>query len=119
MLKSCFCQSANHMNSSLLSLYRKGNPDSVSNTPEMEQKETITSSPRISSRTGSVPSKTPARGSEEGWFIDKTPGGKKDSFFSHLSDEKCNDKKLISEIEVFFYGGILASCSWNTLHPFH
>ncbi|KAM9706444.1 nuclear valosin-containing protein-like isoform 1-T1 [Dama dama] len=92
-------QSANHMNSSLLSLYRKGNPDSVSSTPEMEQKETITSSPRITSRTGSVPSKTPAGGSEGGWFIDKTPGGKKDSFFSDLSDEKCNDKKLISEIE--------------------
>ncbi|KAB0341422.1 hypothetical protein FD754_018348 [Muntiacus muntjak] len=92
-------QSANHMNSSLLSLYRKGNPDSVSSTPEMEQKETITSPPRITSRTGSVPSKTPAGGSEGGWFIDKTPGGKKDSFFSDLSDEKCNDKKLISEIE--------------------
>ncbi|XP_055275790.1 nuclear valosin-containing protein-like isoform X2 [Moschus berezovskii] len=92
-------QSANHMNTSLLSLYRKGNPDSVSSTPEMEQKETITSSPRITSRTGSVPSKTPAGGSEGGWFIDKTPGGKKDSFFSDLSDEKCNDKKPISEIE--------------------
>nr|XP_020735133.1 nuclear valosin-containing protein-like isoform X1 [Odocoileus virginianus texanus] len=92
-------QSANHMNSSLLSLYRKGNPDPVSSTPEMEQKETITSSPRITSRTGSIPSKTPDGGSEGGWFIDKTPGGKKDSFFSNLSDEKCNDKKLISEIE--------------------
>lgn len=92
-------QSANHMNSSLLSLYRKGNPDSVSSTPEMEQKEAITSSPRITSRTGSVPSKTPAGGSEGGWFIDKTPSGKKDSFFSDLSDEKCNDKKPISEIE--------------------
>ncbi|XP_055437945.1 nuclear valosin-containing protein-like isoform X1 [Bubalus kerabau] len=92
-------QSANHMNSSLLSLYRKGNPDSVSSTPEMEQKESITSSPRITSRTGCIPSKAPAGGSEGGWFIDKTPGRKKDSFFSDLSDEKCNDKKPISEIE--------------------
>ncbi|XP_061043316.1 nuclear valosin-containing protein-like isoform X2 [Eubalaena glacialis] len=92
-------QSANQMNSSLLSLYRKGNPDSVSSTPEMEQRETTISTPRITSKTGSIPLKTPARGSEGGWFIDKTPGGKKDSFFSDLSDEKSNDKKPISEIE--------------------
>ncbi|XP_029084161.1 nuclear valosin-containing protein-like isoform X2 [Monodon monoceros] len=92
-------QSANQMNSSLLSLYRKGNPDSVSSTPDMERRETTISTPRITSKTGSIPLKTPARGSEGGWFIDKTPGGKKDSFFSDLSDEKSNDKKPISEIE--------------------
>ncbi|XP_057582882.1 nuclear valosin-containing protein-like isoform X1 [Hippopotamus amphibius kiboko] len=91
-------QSANHMNSSLLSLYRKGNPDSVSSTPEMEPRETTISTPWITSKTGSFPLKTSARGSEE-WFIDKTPNGKKDSFFSDLSDEKSNDKKPISEIE--------------------
>ncbi|XP_003275117.1 nuclear valosin-containing protein-like isoform X1 [Nomascus leucogenys] len=92
-------QSANHMNSSLLSLYRKGNPDSVSNTPEMEQRETISSTPRISSKTASIPLKTPAKDSEGGWFIDKTPGGKKDSFFLDLSDEKSNPKKPITEIQ--------------------
>ncbi|XP_046535332.1 nuclear valosin-containing protein-like isoform X1 [Equus quagga] len=92
-------QSANHMNSSLLSLYRKGNPDSVSSTPEMEQRETTVSTPRITSKAGSIPSKTPARGSDGGWFIDKTPGGKKESFFLDLSDEKSNRKKLISEVE--------------------
>ncbi|XP_058286528.1 nuclear valosin-containing protein-like isoform X4 [Hylobates moloch] len=92
-------QSANHMNSSLLSLYRKGNPDSVSNTPEMEQRETISSTPRISSKTGSIPLKTPAKDSEGGWFIDKTPGGKKDSFFLDLSDDKSNPKKPITEIQ--------------------
>ncbi|KAL4699983.1 hypothetical protein H8957_000041 [Semnopithecus entellus] len=92
-------QSANHMNSSLLSLYRKGNPDSVSNTPEMEQRETTSSTPRISSKTGSVPLKTPAKDSEGGWFIDKTPSGKKDSFFLDLSDEKSDPKKSITEIQ--------------------
>ncbi|KAB1258791.1 Nuclear valosin-containing protein-like [Camelus dromedarius] len=92
-------QSANHMNSSLLSLYRKGNPDSVSSTPEMEQRETAVSTERITSKTGSIPLKTSARSSEGGWFIDKTPGGRKDSFFSDLSDEKSNHKKPISEIE--------------------
>ncbi|PNI31589.1 NVL isoform 2 [Pan troglodytes] len=92
-------QSANHMNSSLLSLYRKGNPDSVSNTPEMEQRETTSSTPRISSKTGSIPLKTPAKDSEGGWFIDKTPSGKKDSFFLDLSCEKSNPKKPITEIQ--------------------
>nr|XP_014970953.2 nuclear valosin-containing protein-like isoform X5 [Macaca mulatta] len=92
-------QSANHMNSSLLSLYRKGNPDSVSNTPEMEQRETTSSTPQISSKTGSVPLKTPAKDSEGGWFIDKTPSGKKDSFFLDLSDEKSDPKKSITEIQ--------------------
>ncbi|KAL4827488.1 hypothetical protein H8958_000834 [Nasalis larvatus] len=92
-------QSANHMNSSLLSLYQKGNPDSVSNTPEMEQRETTSSTPRKSSKTGSVPLKTPAKDSEGGWFIDKTPSGKKDSFFLDLSDEKSDPKKSITEIQ--------------------
>lgn len=89
------------MNSSLLSLYRKGNPDSVASTPEGEQRETSDSAPPIASKTGSIPSKTPARGSEGGWFIDRTPGGKKDSFFLDLSEETSNNKKPSSEIEVF------------------
>ncbi|XP_017381886.1 nuclear valosin-containing protein-like isoform X4 [Cebus imitator] len=87
------------MNTSLLSLYRKGNPDSVSNTPEMEQTETTSSTPRLSSKTASIPLKTPAKDSEGGWFIDKTPSGKKDSFFLELSDEKSNPKKPITEIQ--------------------
>nr|KAF6302579.1 nuclear VCP like [Pipistrellus kuhlii] len=92
-------QLANHMNSSLLSLYRKGNPDSVANTPEGEQRETSGSAPSVASKTSSIPSKTPARGSEGGWFIDRTPGGKKDSFFLDLSEETSNKKKPSSEIE--------------------
>ncbi|XP_023603844.1 nuclear valosin-containing protein-like isoform X1 [Myotis lucifugus] len=86
------------MNSSLLSLYRKGNPDSVATTPEREQRETSGSAPPTAPTAGSIPLKTPARGSEGGWFIDKTPGGKKDSFFSDLSEETSN-KKPLSEIE--------------------
>ncbi|XP_036210806.1 nuclear valosin-containing protein-like isoform X4 [Myotis myotis] len=91
-------QLANHMNSSLLSLYRKGNPDSVASAPEREQRETSGSAPPTASTAGSAPLRTPARGSEEGWFIDKTPGGKRDSFFSDLSEETSN-KKPFSEIE--------------------
>uniref|UniRef100_A0A8C7B8I3 Nuclear valosin-containing protein-like n=1 Tax=Neovison vison TaxID=452646 RepID=A0A8C7B8I3_NEOVI len=84
---------ANHMNSSLLSLYRKGHSDSVSSTPEMEPRETTGSTPWTPSGTGSIPLKTPVRGSEGGWFIDRT-GGKMD-----LTDEKSNHKKPGSEIE--------------------
>nr|XP_003410988.1 nuclear valosin-containing protein-like isoform X1 [Loxodonta africana] len=92
-------QSANHMNSSLLSLYRKGNPDPVPNTPEMEQRETSMSAPRLTSRTGSTPLKTSATVPEGGWFIDKTPCGSKDSFSLGLSDEKSHHKKAASEIQ--------------------
>ncbi|XP_043424671.1 nuclear valosin-containing protein-like isoform X3 [Prionailurus bengalensis] len=87
-------QAANHMNSSLLSLYRKGHPDSASRTPEMDHREATDSAPRTPSGTDSIPSKTPARGSEGGWFIDRTPGGKMD-----LADEKSKHKKPGSERE--------------------
>lgn len=86
-------QSANHMNSSLLSLYRKGNSDSVSTTPKLEQREDATSSPLLSSKTDSMPLKTPAREPEGGWFIDKTPGGQKESLPLDLSDDQSNCKK--------------------------
>ncbi|XP_023369688.1 nuclear valosin-containing protein-like [Otolemur garnettii] len=92
-------QSANHMNSSLLCLYRKGNPDCVSTTSEMEQREPTASTPRITSKTSSISLKTPAGDSERGWFIDKTPDGKKDSFFLDLSHEKSNHNKPITEIQ--------------------
>ncbi|XP_047377386.1 nuclear valosin-containing protein-like isoform X1 [Sciurus carolinensis] len=91
-------RSANHMNSSLLSLYRKGNSDSVSHTPEVEQRETTASAPRLT-KTDSIPLKTPARESEGGWFIDTTPDGKRDNFFLDLSDKKSNHKKPVSDIQ--------------------
>uniref|UniRef100_A0A8P0PPG4 Nuclear valosin-containing protein-like n=1 Tax=Canis lupus familiaris TaxID=9615 RepID=A0A8P0PPG4_CANLF len=87
-------QVANHMNSSLLSLYRKGHPDSVTSTPEMEPRETTVSVPRMPSGTGSGPLKAPARASEGGWFIDRTPAGK-----MGLTDEKSNHKQPGSEKE--------------------
>ncbi|XP_051003989.1 nuclear valosin-containing protein-like [Acomys russatus] len=93
-------QSANHMNSSLLSLYRKGNSDSVSTTLKLEQREATTSTPSLlTSKAGSMPWKTPARESEGGWFIDKTPGGKKESLALDFSDDQSNYKKPDSEIQ--------------------
>jgi ribosome biogenesis ATPase len=91
------------MNSSLLSLYRRGNSESVSTTPKWGQREATTSTPLLTSKTGSVPLKTPARESEGGWFIDKTPGGKKESLPLDLSDDQSNSKKQDSEIQVFLY----------------
>ncbi|XP_042114661.2 nuclear valosin-containing protein-like isoform X1 [Peromyscus maniculatus bairdii] len=102
-------QSANHMNSSLLSLYRKGNPDSVSNTPKLEQREATTSVPLLTSKTGSMPLKTPAKESEGGWFIDKTPGGKKESLPSDLSDDQSNYKKPDSEVQTLKDSSLLES----------
>ncbi|XP_031247105.1 nuclear valosin-containing protein-like isoform X2 [Mastomys coucha] len=87
------------MNSSLLSLYRKGNSDSVSTAPKLEQSKATTSAPLLTSKTDSMPLKTPAQGSEGGWFIDKTPGGKKESLPLDLSDDQSNYKKQDSEIQ--------------------
>ncbi|NWY18748.1 NVL protein, partial [Aphelocoma coerulescens] len=89
--------STNHMNSSLLSLYKKGNPDSVPPTPKNDPVETPPPG-RTAPQTGTL---TPeARGerriSDGGWFIDKTPDGK--DFFIDLSEDgEEEEKKLISE----------------------
>ncbi|XP_054146425.1 nuclear valosin-containing protein-like isoform X2 [Melozone crissalis] len=83
--------STNHMNSSLLSLYKKGNPDSVPSTPKNEPVET---SPQTSTLTPESRGDRPV--SDGGWFIDKTPDGK--DFFIDLSEDgEGEEKKLISE----------------------
>ncbi|NWS01207.1 NVL protein, partial [Motacilla alba] len=89
--------STNHMNSSLLSLYKKGNPDSVPSTPKNEPVET---SPRVRTApptsTLTPESRGEGRISDGGWFIDKTPDGK--DFFIDLSEDgEGEEKKLISE----------------------
>ncbi|CAM9862840.1 unnamed protein product [Bubo scandiacus] len=89
--------STNHMNSSLLSLYKKGNPDSVPTTPKSEPVETpppVRTAPQAS--TLSTGTRVETRISEGGWFIDKTPCGKE--FFIDLSEDgEGDEKKLISE----------------------
>ncbi|XP_073527961.1 nuclear valosin-containing protein-like isoform X3 [Phyllobates terribilis] len=66
--------STNHMNSSLLSLYRRGNPDCTLDSPsKSEGPDTSTPAPHKAPRTegsgDAVESQTP----RAGWFIDKTP----------------------------------------------
>ncbi|NXU88900.1 NVL protein, partial [Xiphorhynchus elegans] len=90
--------STNHMNSSLLSLYKKGNPDSVPTTPKTDPVETPPPPARAAPPTSTV--SPAARGetriSDSGWFIDKTPCGK--DFFIDLSEDgEGDEKKAISE----------------------
>ncbi|NXX38744.1 NVL protein, partial [Tricholaema leucomelas] len=89
--------STNHMNSSLLSLYKKGNPSSTPTTPKNEPMETPAPM-RTAPQTSTVSPGTQVGTciSEGGWFIDKNPCGK--DFFTDLSEDGEGDgKKLISE----------------------
>ncbi|NWS14561.1 NVL protein, partial [Pachyramphus minor] len=89
--------STNHMNSSLLSLYKKGNPDSVPTTPKTDPVETPPPA-RTASQTSTVSSGARSETwiSDGGWFIDKTPCGK--DFFIDLSEDgEGDEKKPISE----------------------
>ncbi|NWX15327.1 NVL protein, partial [Aegotheles bennettii] len=89
--------STNHMNSSLLNLYKKGNPDSVPTTPKNDPVETpphVRAAPQTS--TVSPGPRVETHVSQGGWFIDKTPCGK--DFFIDLSEDgEGNENKLISE----------------------
>ncbi|NWZ69167.1 NVL protein, partial [Acrocephalus arundinaceus] len=89
--------STNQMNSSLLSLYKKGNPDSVPPTPKNDPVETfscVRAAPQTSTLTPE--SRGERRISDGGWFIDKSPDGK--DFFIDLSEDgEGEEKKLISE----------------------
>uniref|UniRef100_A0A8B9CBF6 Nuclear VCP like n=1 Tax=Anser brachyrhynchus TaxID=132585 RepID=A0A8B9CBF6_9AVES len=94
-------KSTNHMNNSLLTLYKKGNPDSVPATPKNEPVETsspVQTAPQRSTLSSGSCAET--RISEGGWFIDKTPCGK--DFFIDLSEDgEGDEKKLTSESTEF------------------
>lgn len=111
-------QSANQMNSSLLSLYKKGNPDSVPPTPKNDPEETsprVRTAPQTSTLTPE--SRGEGRISDGGWFIDKTPDGK--DFFIDLSEDgEGEEKKLISEVFCASQTqGVLSRCM-NRIGPF-
>lgn len=99
------------MNSSLLSLYKKGNPDSVPSTPKNEPVETsphVRTAPQSSTITPESRGERPI--SDGGWFIDKTPDGK--DFFIDLSEDgEGEEKKLISKVLcVSQTQGVLSRC---------
>ncbi|XP_028902980.1 nuclear valosin-containing protein-like [Ornithorhynchus anatinus] len=93
--------SRNHMNSSLLSLYRKENVDSVPATsvtePAANNSPTSLATPKRDSSLPKIPAFTKV--SEGGWFIDRTPGGKEDNFFDLSEEDEGDHKKLASERE--------------------
>ncbi|KAG8584512.1 hypothetical protein GDO81_008860 [Engystomops pustulosus] len=64
--------STNHMNSSLLSLYKEGNPESTFDTPSKNEVPE-TSTPAPSKRTGAEGNSMEIGTSGTKWFIDKTP----------------------------------------------
>ncbi|XP_033000580.1 nuclear valosin-containing protein-like [Lacerta agilis] len=89
---------SNHMNSSLLSLYRKGNPDSLPASPKSAQ--TMSNTPSQKPGSNRLPTQTPSdtRISEGGWFIDKTPDRKEENFFIDLcAEEESDGSKQMAE----------------------
>ncbi|XP_074846000.1 nuclear valosin-containing protein-like isoform X2 [Carettochelys insculpta] len=90
--------STNHLNSSLLTLYRKGDPDSCPATPKNGSTETSTPAQVIAPKTSALSSETPldTRISKGGWFIDKTPGRQESNFLIDLCEEE-EERKHISE----------------------
>ncbi|XP_007426351.1 nuclear valosin-containing protein-like isoform X1 [Python bivittatus] len=83
---------SNHMNTSLLNLYRKGNPDSLPSSPKNDLMMSTTPSQTMSrSDTLSPQASSVTKISEGGWFIDKTPGPKEENFFIDLCAEEDSD----------------------------
>uniref|UniRef100_A0A8D0HAT0 NVL2 nucleolin binding domain-containing protein n=1 Tax=Sphenodon punctatus TaxID=8508 RepID=A0A8D0HAT0_SPHPU len=89
----------NHMNNSLVSLYRKGNPDTLPSATKDQLTETSASTQIVVPRTSTPPQQTRlnTRISEGGWFIDKAPGRKEEDFFIDLSEGVGEKTKLNSE----------------------
>lgn len=86
--------SSNHMNSSLLSLYRKGNPDS--DTPS--KNETPDTSTPAPSRSAAQPHiAVHPRTPEVGWFIDKNPIK---TIEKNIFIDLCDDKEKETSVDV-------------------
>ncbi|XP_063160199.1 nuclear valosin-containing protein-like [Candoia aspera] len=83
---------SDHMNTSLLTLYRKGNPDSLPSSPKNALMMSTTRS-QMMSRSDTLSPQVPSvtKISEGGWFIDKTPGPKEENFFIDLCAEEESD----------------------------
>ncbi|XP_070590444.1 nuclear valosin-containing protein-like [Erythrolamprus reginae] len=80
---------SNHMNTSLLTLYRKGNSDALPSSPKNDlimSTNTSQTVPRSDTASSQPPSVTKI--SEGGWFIDKTPGPKEENFLIDLCAEE-------------------------------
>ncbi|XP_029448957.1 LOW QUALITY PROTEIN: nuclear valosin-containing protein-like [Rhinatrema bivittatum] len=89
----------NHMNNSLMSLYRKGNPDSVTSAPSKSDPGGASTPASSAADRGArnVPagSQKVTRIAEGGWFIDKTPNttGPESILIDLSEDEKEGTRK--------------------------
>ncbi|KAH0622663.1 hypothetical protein JD844_025160 [Phrynosoma platyrhinos] len=84
---------SNHMNTSLLNLYRKGNPDCLAVSPKNGLTKSNTSSQMVIPGSNRVPPQIPSETkiSDGGWFIDKNPSRKEENFFIDLCAEEESD----------------------------
>uniref|UniRef100_A0A7N8WNQ6 Nuclear VCP like n=1 Tax=Mastacembelus armatus TaxID=205130 RepID=A0A7N8WNQ6_9TELE len=79
----CYLQPTNHMNSSLASLYRKGDPDSRTSSPRRGQ--STAGSPAV---TADLLPNTGTLVSTGGWFIDTGRGPKRSNVLIDLCDDE-------------------------------
>ncbi|XP_072266010.1 nuclear valosin-containing protein-like [Pyxicephalus adspersus] len=87
--------SSNHMNSSLMSLYRKGNPD-LDTPSKIQIPETSTPAPSRSAAQADTTGNP--RAPEAGWFIDKTPSrAVEKNIFIDLCDDGEKEQKAGDE----------------------
>uniref|UniRef100_A0A7N6A8X3 AAA+ ATPase domain-containing protein n=1 Tax=Anabas testudineus TaxID=64144 RepID=A0A7N6A8X3_ANATE len=107
-----FTQPSNHMNSSLTSLYRKGNPDS----PRRDQP--TANSPAVGRANPTASTGTLV--STGGWFIDRGRGPEKSSVLIDLCDEEpTNTVKNVSTLagHVLFFFFFMNYFSANSKSP--
>nr|XP_060610175.1 nuclear valosin-containing protein-like [Anolis sagrei ordinatus] len=84
---------SNHMNTSLLDLYRKGNPDCLPESAKNGLTKCSTPSQTVMPGSNAVLPQVSSetRISEGGWFIDKNPSRKEKDFFIDLCEEEESD----------------------------
>ncbi|XP_076019431.1 nuclear valosin-containing protein-like isoform X2 [Genypterus blacodes] len=81
-----------HMNNSLLSLYRKGQPDPGTSSPREEQPVRGVPNPKSNPNPGSG-----TQVSTGGWFIDKGRGPEQDSILIDLCEEEATSKSATKQ----------------------
>ncbi|KAJ3610691.1 hypothetical protein NHX12_022783, partial [Muraenolepis orangiensis] len=89
--------SVNHMNNSLMSLYRQGNPDSPSSSPRREPLKVKSST---STPIGHAQTPGGSQVSSGGWFVDKGRGPERPSILIDLCDEDEASKNNTHETDV-------------------
>ncbi|XP_062256914.1 nuclear valosin-containing protein-like isoform X2 [Platichthys flesus] len=85
----------NHMNSSVTSLYRKGNPDSITGSPRRDQP-----APSSDVSTATPPPSAGTVVSRGGWFIDKGRGPEKSNILIDLCDEEPTHRATNTDVSL-------------------